>query len=69
MYVALILALLHFRDDHKLLKWNLVNSECLVVATLPEDFYPICMHLFPKINVGGNKHQQDVILIGCADGK
>ncbi|XP_034840469.1 intraflagellar transport protein 80 homolog [Maniola hyperantus] len=56
-------------DDHKLLKWNLVNGECLAVATLPEDFYPTCMHLFPKINVGGNKHQQDVILIACADGK
>ncbi|XP_023937442.2 intraflagellar transport protein 80 homolog [Bicyclus anynana] len=56
-------------DDHKLLKWHLVNGECLVVATFPEDFYPICMHLFPKIHIGGNKHQQDVILIACADGK
>ncbi|XP_073942195.1 intraflagellar transport protein 80 homolog isoform X1 [Choristoneura fumiferana] len=56
-------------DDHKLLKWNLVNSECMVVTTFPEDFYPTGMHLFPKINQGGNKHQHDVILIGSADGK
>uniref|UniRef100_A0A2A4J8F6 Uncharacterized protein n=1 Tax=Heliothis virescens TaxID=7102 RepID=A0A2A4J8F6_HELVI len=56
-------------DDHKLLKWNLVNSECIVVTTFPDDFYPNDMHLFPKINVGGNKHQHDVILISTADGK
>ncbi|CAG9566558.1 unnamed protein product [Danaus chrysippus] len=55
-------------DDHKLLKWNLVSGECLVITTFPEDFYPICLHLFPKINLGGNKHN-DVILIACADGK
>ncbi|XP_059058155.1 intraflagellar transport protein 80 homolog isoform X1 [Achroia grisella] len=56
-------------DDHKLLKWNLVNSECMVVMTFPDDFYPTGMHLFPKINMGGNKHQHDVILISTADGK
>nr|XP_026488740.1 intraflagellar transport protein 80 homolog [Vanessa tameamea] len=56
-------------DDHKLLKWNLVNGECLTVTTFPDDFYPICMHLFPKINMGSSKHQHDVILIACADGK
>lgn len=58
-----------FRDDHKLLKWNLVNSECIVVATFADDFYPTGMHLFPKLNVSGNKHQHDVILISTADGK
>ncbi|KAH9642795.1 hypothetical protein HF086_010448 [Spodoptera exigua] len=56
-------------DDHKLLKWNLVNSECIVVTTFPDDFFPNDMHLFPKISVGGNKHQHDVILISTADGK
>ncbi|XP_063617352.1 intraflagellar transport protein 80 homolog [Cydia splendana] len=56
-------------DDHKLLKWNLVNSECMVVTTFPDDFYPTGMHLFPKINQGANKHQHDVILVGSADGK
>ncbi|XP_063359007.1 intraflagellar transport protein 80 homolog [Cydia amplana] len=56
-------------DDHKLLKWNLVNSECMVVTTFPDDFYPTGMHLFPKINQGVNKHQHDVILVGSADGK
>ena len=40
-----------------------------MVTTFPEDFYPTCMHLFPKVNVGSNKHQNDVILIACADGK
>lgn len=59
----------NFRDDHKLLKWNLVNNECIVVATFADDFYPTGMHLFPKSNVGGNKHQHDVILISSADGK
>ncbi|XP_026314438.1 intraflagellar transport protein 80 homolog [Hyposmocoma kahamanoa] len=56
-------------DDHKLLKWNLVNSECMTVTTFPDDFYPTRMCLFPKINIGGNKHQHDVILIASADGK
>ncbi|CAH0726156.1 unnamed protein product, partial [Brenthis ino] len=27
------------------------------------------MHLFPKTNISSNKHQNDVILIACADGK
>ncbi|KAG7311155.1 hypothetical protein JYU34_002142 [Plutella xylostella] len=56
-------------DDHKLLKWNLANSECLTVTTFSEDFFPTGMHLFPKINVSSNKHQHDVILISTADGK
>lgn len=58
-----------YRDDHKLLKWNLVNSECMVITTFPDDFYPTGMHLFPKVSVGGNKHQHDVILVSSADGK
>ncbi|XP_028034172.1 intraflagellar transport protein 80 homolog [Bombyx mandarina] len=56
-------------DDHKLLKWNLVNNECLPVTTFPDDFYPTSMHLFPKTSLGGSKHQHDVILISTADGK
>ncbi|CAG4943709.1 unnamed protein product [Colias eurytheme] len=56
-------------DDHKLLKWSLVNNECMTITTFPEDFYPTCMHLFPKINQSGGKHQHDVILISTADGK
>ncbi|RVE48513.1 hypothetical protein evm_006824 [Chilo suppressalis] len=56
-------------DDHKLLKWNLVNSECMVVTTFPDDFYPTGMHLFPKLSMGTNKHQHDVILVSSADGK
>lgn len=69
-YLPTLMDLYIFRDDHKLLKWNLVNSECMVVTTFPDDFYPTGMHLFPKLNVGGgNKHQHDVILISTADGK
>ncbi|VVD05328.1 unnamed protein product [Leptidea sinapis] len=55
-------------DDHKLYKWNLVNNECLLVTTFPEDVYPTDMHLFPKTNTVGNKQQHDVVLIAAADG-
>ncbi|XP_050670517.1 intraflagellar transport protein 80 homolog isoform X3 [Leptidea sinapis] len=56
-------------DDHKLYKWNLINNECLLVTTFPEDVYPTDMHLFPKTNTVGNKQQHDVVLIAAADGK
>lgn len=68
-YVVGLINVVNFRDDHKLLKWNLANSECLTVTTFSEDFFPTGMHLFPKINVSSNKHQHDVILISTADGK
>ncbi|KAG6457329.1 hypothetical protein O3G_MSEX010242 [Manduca sexta] len=41
----------------------------MTVATFPDEFYPTGMHLFPKTNVSGTKHQHDVILISTADGK
>lgn len=41
----------------------------MTIATFAEDFYPTGMHLFPKLNTTGNKHQHDVILIASADGK
>ncbi|XP_045512280.1 intraflagellar transport protein 80 homolog isoform X4 [Pieris brassicae] len=56
-------------DDHKLLKWNLINNECMTVAAFAEDFFPTSMNLFPKTGQSGVKHQHDVILISTADGK
>ncbi|CAK1544237.1 unnamed protein product [Leptosia nina] len=56
-------------DDHKLLKWNLVNNECMTITTFTEDFFPTSISLFPKTSQGGIKNQHDVILISSADGK
>ena len=41
-------------DDHKILKWNLVNAETAEVSELPGDFHPTDMHWFPRGQAGAN---------------
>lgn len=56
-------------DDHKLIKWNLLNEDSMVITTFPEDFYPTSMQILPKTAVGGTKQSHDVLLITSANGK
>lgn len=56
-------------EDHQIFKWNLLSSETSLVAKLPEDFYPVDLHWFPK-TVGFKKQSQaDIFVITSTDGK
>jgi len=60
--------ILCFRDDHALLKWNLVTKETVKVADLPNELYPTDLHWFPRGQVAGKKQGQDLVLVTAADG-
>lgn len=56
-------------EDHQIIKWNLLTSETSLVAKLPDDFYPVDLHWFPK-TVGSKKQSQaDIFVITSTDGK
>ncbi|XP_062833582.1 intraflagellar transport protein 80 homolog isoform X2 [Anolis carolinensis] len=56
-------------DDHQIIKWNLLNGETTQVVKLPDDFYPIDLHWFPK-NLGGKRHTQaESFVLTSSDGK
>lgn len=57
-----------FRDDHAILKWNLVTKETVKVADMPNDLYPTDLHWFPRGQVAGKKQGQDLLLVTAADG-
>jgi intraflagellar transport protein 80 len=56
------------RDDHAILKWNLVTKETMKVADMPSDLYPTDLHWFPRCQVTGKKQGQDILLVTAADG-
>ena len=70
-------------DDHKILKWNLVNSETKDLTELPQDFHPTDIHWYPRgggpTTGGGGKKaasqsnvntgSQDTFLVTSAEGK
>ncbi|XP_061639072.1 intraflagellar transport protein 80 homolog isoform X2 [Phyllopteryx taeniolatus] len=49
-------------EDHQILRWNLLTSETSLVVKVPEDFYPIDVHWFPK-TVGGKKQTPAEIFV------
>lgn len=56
-------------EDHQILKWNLLTSETSQIAKLPDDFYPIDLHWFPK-TVGIKKQTQaETFVLTSTDGK
>jgi hypothetical protein len=55
-------------DDHKILRWSLTNNETTKAVTLPNDFYPLDMHWFPKGSTGGNKKGSDLFVLTSTDG-
>ncbi|XP_054649376.1 intraflagellar transport protein 80 homolog [Dunckerocampus dactyliophorus] len=56
-------------DDHQILRWNLLTNETSLVVKLPEDFYPIDLHWFPK-TVGGKKQTSaEIFVLTSTDGK
>ncbi|XP_072771128.1 intraflagellar transport protein 80 homolog isoform X2 [Nerophis lumbriciformis] len=56
-------------DDHQILRWNLLTSETSLVVKLPDSFYPIDLHWFPK-TVGGKKQTSaEVFVLTSSDGK
>ncbi|XP_077396712.1 intraflagellar transport protein 80 homolog isoform X2 [Festucalex cinctus] len=56
-------------EDHQLLRWNLLSSETTLVVKLPDDFYPIDLHWFPK-TVGGKKQTPaEIFVLTSTDGK
>lgn len=57
---------LFFRDDHVLLKWNLVTNEAFKVCELPSDLYPTDFHSF--LRQSGKKQGQDQLLVTSTDG-
>jgi intraflagellar transport protein 80 len=59
---------LYFRDDHAILKWNLVTKETVKVASMPNELYPTDLHWFPRGQVAGKKQGQDLLLVTAADG-
>lgn len=58
---------LYSRDDHAILKWNLVTKETVQVANLPNELYPTDLHWFPRGQIG-KKQGQDLLLVTAADG-
>jgi intraflagellar transport protein 80 len=60
--------ILCFRDDHVILKWNLVTKETVKVADMPNEIYPTDLHWFPRGQVAGKKQGQDLLLVTAADG-
>lgn len=56
-------------DDHQIIKWNLLNGETAQVVKLPDDFYPLDLHWFPK-SLGGKRqtHAENFVLTS-SDGK
>ncbi|CAG0919935.1 unnamed protein product, partial [Notodromas monacha] len=54
-------------DDHKLLKWNLVNSETTKVADFPVEVFPTCIQITPKLAGAGKGG--DLCLVTGAEGK
>ena len=60
--------ILCFRDDHTILKWNLVTKETVKVADMPNELYPTDLHWFPRGQAAGKKQGQDLLLVTAADG-
>lgn len=58
-----------FRDDHALMKWNFLLNEVVKVSQLPDDFFPISLHWFPKSGGSARKSGSDLLLAASADGK
>lgn len=58
----------NFRDDHVLLRWNIVTNESVKICQLPNDIYPIDFDSFSRIQGSGKKHGQDQLLITSTDG-
>ncbi|XP_064639074.1 intraflagellar transport protein 80 homolog isoform X2 [Lineus longissimus] len=56
-------------DDHKILKWSLTNNETTTAVTLPNDFYPLDMHWFPKGSGGGKQKGSELFVLTSTDGK
>ncbi|XP_055013353.1 intraflagellar transport protein 80 homolog [Boleophthalmus pectinirostris] len=56
-------------EDHQILKWNLLTSETSLVAKLPDDFYPIELHWFPKTLGSKKQNQADIFVLTSTDGK
>ncbi|XP_074657644.1 intraflagellar transport protein 80 homolog [Tubulanus polymorphus] len=60
-------------DDHKILRWNLVNGETSTLVNLPADLYAISMHWFPKGSGGGGASKKqaasDIFALTATDGK
>uniref|UniRef100_A0A8D0HV40 Intraflagellar transport protein 80 homolog n=1 Tax=Sphenodon punctatus TaxID=8508 RepID=A0A8D0HV40_SPHPU len=55
-------------DDHQIIKWNLLTTETIQIAKLPDDIYPIDLHWFPK-SVGGKKQPQaESFVLTSSDG-
>lgn len=60
--------LYRFRDDHLLMKWNLVTGDSQKVCELPNDVFPLDFHSFSR-NTGGRKQAQEQLLITSTDGE
>lgn len=56
-------------EDHQILKWNLLTSETSLVAKLPDDFYPVDLHWFPKTLGSKKQAQAEIFVITSTDGK
>ncbi|KAK3738527.1 hypothetical protein QZH41_012034, partial [Actinostola sp. cb2023] len=57
------------RDDHSVLKWNLLSGETSQLVKLPQDVFPTDLHWYPK-SVGGKKTSQaDIMVVTSTDGK
>ncbi|NXG08602.1 IFT80 protein, partial [Sakesphorus luctuosus] len=56
-------------DDHQVMKWNPLTSETTRVVKLPDDFYPLDLHWFPR-SVGGKKQpHSETFVLTSSDGR
>ncbi|KAK7882659.1 hypothetical protein WMY93_028833 [Mugilogobius chulae] len=56
-------------EDHHILKWNLLTNETSLVTNLPDDFYPVDLHWFPKTLSSKKQTQADIFVLTSTDGK